>query len=74
MYVASWWGVFTVKFRSVILYLMKGLTGGESMLLYATTESDKTRGTTGLLLSSGENKLLDLIVMGSINTPITTTK
>ena len=41
---------------------------------YATTESDKTKGTTGLLLCSGKNKSLDLTIMGSINTPITTTK
>ena len=38
---------------------------------YANTESDKTKRITRLLLSSGENKLLDLTVMGSINTPIT---
>ena len=34
------------------------------------TESDKTRETTRLLLSRGENKSLDFIVMGSINTHI----
>ena len=34
---------------------------------YRTTESDKTKGTTRLLLSSGENKSLDVITMGSIN-------
>ena len=36
---------------------------------YTTTESDKTRGTAKLLLSGGENKSLDLTVMGSFNTP-----
>ena len=47
---------------------------GESLLVlqvvvdsYATTESDRPRGTTRLLLSSGENKSLDLTVIGSIN-------
>ena len=47
---------------------------GESLLgvdSFATTESNKTRGTTGILLSSGENKSLDLTVLGNINTPIT---
>ena len=55
--------------------LWEGLTDGESLLVvgsYATTESDKTSGTTGLLLSSGKNKSLDLTIMGSLNTPITT--
>ena len=45
--------------------------GGLWETAYATTESDKIRGTTGLLLSSSENKSSDLIsltVMGSINT------
>ena len=54
---------------------MKGLIDGESLLVvdsYATTDSNKTKGTTGLLLSSGESKSLDLTVMDSINTPITT--
>ena len=41
---------------------------------YTTTESDKTGGITKLLLSSGENKSLDLTIMGSINTPITKRK
>ena len=53
---------------------MKGLTDGEGLLVvdsYATTKSDKTWGTTELLLSSCENKSLDLTVMGSINTPTT---
>ena len=40
---------------------------------YTTTESDKTTGTMRLLLSSGENKSLDLTLMGNINTPTTTT-
>ena len=38
---------------------------------YTTTECDKIRRITRLLLSSGENKSLDLTVIGSINTPIT---
>ena len=40
---------------------------------YTTTESDKIREITKLLLSGSENKSLDLTVIGSINTPITTT-
>ena len=38
---------------------------------YTTTGSDQTSGTTRLLLSSDENKSLDLAVVGSINTHIT---
>ena len=55
----------------------KGLTDGECLHVvdsYPTTESDKTKGTTELLLSSGENKSEDLTIMGRINTPITHTK
>ena len=33
----------------------------------ATTESDKTKGTTELLLSRGESKPLDLTVMSRIH-------
>ena len=54
----------------------KGLTDGETLHIvdsYATTESDKIRGTTRLLPSSGEKKSLDVTITGSINTPITTT-
>ena len=38
---------------------------------YATTESDKIRVITRLLLSSSKNKSLDLTIIGNINTPIT---
>ena len=37
---------------------------------YTTFESGKIQGITRLLLSSGKNKSLDLIVIDSINTPI----
>ena len=40
---------------------------------YTTTEGVKTRRITRLLLSRGENKSLDLTVIGSIKTPITKT-
>ena len=53
----------------------KGLTVGESLhvvVSYTTTASDRTRGTTRLVLSANKNKSLDLTIMGSINTPITT--
>ena len=36
---------------------------------YTTTESDKTKGTARLLLSSSKSESLDLTAMGSINTP-----
>ena len=49
-----------------------GKTMGPKLLVvdsYATTESGKTKGTTGLVYYC-ENKSLDLTGMGSINTPI----
>ena len=41
---------------------------------YTATESAKTRIIARLLVSSGENKSLDLTVIGSINTCITKRK
>ena len=55
-----------------------GISGNDYTLrknayIYIATERDKTRGTTGILLTSGEIKSLDLTIKGSIHTAITKT-